>query len=651
MSLEVSLHIHRVSVYILALLAAGSFLAGIHQAHGSPTAYASPQPARCTVPNSVCEQRQVWTEGAALGTTNSASFTNGIRIAITFSIPNTNIIQSDNELGACIAAYAPTNYPEDIPFTDTGRDYVYTGCVNVDGDGSMSFVSTAWISCEWQGCNTNTWSGCFPGFCTPPFTQSNRSDCLTSGSWNTCPDDLHWQLWHSRFFCTSCRVTDNYLIEMTWVPVVPNPYAWWNYFQNGNVMQGVSYTQRSDWQAGTGYKYEYGTVGCTQCQWSHYQFGVTSLYDVGSSGWHVDMTNPEYRGSDERTWYLLPTVSYAGGQWAFTDQKYVLGGMPYPNVAVTSSVDTTNCSEKLTFTDTGSSGGQGGPWAALWTNVNSGCSFSSLDPDFSMASNPTTVDLCPGSYEGGVSITLQSQGRFSGAVSLYASPPQSFGDTSFSFNPLILTSGGSAITALYITPGGASTGTYTIVVSGVNNGLFHSISVTAVVTFNACSGGGGSGSVARGSLITMADGRKVPVQDLRIGDRVVVYNVPTGYQTVATVYAVRTVTVNSTLTIHTTVHGRPFRSDANPYMKMWVFTPAGPIEKPITTIKTGDHVYNYDIRSWVRVTDVTITYGGHPTMYDLLTTPNFTSNGLILEYIANGYPDCPPRGCKTSPPG
>jgi len=31
-----------VSVYILALLAAGSFLAGIHQAHGSPTAYASP---------------------------------------------------------------------------------------------------------------------------------------------------------------------------------------------------------------------------------------------------------------------------------------------------------------------------------------------------------------------------------------------------------------------------------------------------------------------------------------------------------------------------------------------------------------------------------------------------------------------------------
>jgi len=85
-------------------------------------------------------------------------------------------------------------------------------------------------------------------------------------------------------------------------------------------------------------------------------------------------------------------------------------------------------------------------------------------------------------------------------------------------------------------------------------------------------------------------------------------------------------------------------------MKLWVLTSNGPAEKPITLIGTGDQIYNYDVQSWVRVTDVTITYGGQHTMYDLLTTPNFTSNGLILEYIANGYPDCPAGGCKTLPP-
>jgi hypothetical protein len=512
-------------LYLFTLLMSGFFLVEVHQVHASPTAYASPQPAYCQVANSACESRQPWTAAAAFGTTDGGAFTNGIRIAITFSIPNTNIIQADNELGACIYSYAPSNYPENI--FNVGRDYVYTGCVNVDGDGTISFVSTAWISCEWTHCNTNSWSSCLPGFCTVPIQQSNRSDCLTSGTWNTCPDDLHWQLWHSRFFCSSCRVTDNYSIEMTWVPVAPNPYAWWSFYQNGNVAQTVLYTQRSDWQAGTGYKYEYGTVGCTQCQWSHLQFGVTSLYDVGSSSWRVDMLSPEYRGLDERTWYLLPTVSYAGGQWAFTDEKYVLGGQPYPNVAVTSSVDTASCSEKVTFTDTGSSGGQGGPWTSLWTNANSGCSFPFAGPDFTIASNPTTINLCPGDNVNGPAITIQSLNGFYGAVNLYAPPPQGFAWTIFNVNPLILSSGGSATTWLEIDPGGASTGTYYIPVSGLNNGLFHPLTETVVVTLSACTGGGGGGNwhgthclpapcptvVSYGSdnLVTSTNGTKVPV--------------------------------------------------------------------------------------------------------------------------------------------
>ncbi len=160
-------------------------------------------------------------------------------------------------------------------------------------------------------------------------------------------------------------------------------------------------------------------------------------------------------------------------------------------------------------------------------------------------------------------------------------------------------------------------------------------------------GGGGSGSVAEGTLITLANGTQVPVQDITPGNKVIAYNAPTEYQTVATVSQIRRVTTNSTLTIHTTA-GLPFRADANPLMKLWILTGTGTVEKPITLIQPGDKIYNYDVGSWVSVSGVTITYGGQHTMYDLTITPSFTSTGLLLEYIANGYPDCY-NICKMGP--
>ena len=162
-------------------------------------------------------------------------------------------------------------------------------------------------------------------------------------------------------------------------------------------------------------------------------------------------------------------------------------------------------------------------------------------------------------------------------------------------------------------------------------------------------GGGNGGSVAAGTLIRLANGTQIPVQNIPVGAQVIAYNAPTGYQTTATVSQASIVVTNSTLTIQTTA-GLPFRADANPKMKLWVLTPGGAVEKPITLIQPGDRVYNYNLGSWVNVTDVKATYGGQHTMYDLAITPAFTSNGLLLEYIANGYPDCY-NICKQGPTG
>ena len=156
---------------------------------------------------------------------------------------------------------------------------------------------------------------------------------------------------------------------------------------------------------------------------------------------------------------------------------------------------------------------------------------------------------------------------------------------------------------------------------------------------------GGGGSVAFGSLITLWDGTREPVQNVREGSQVVVYNVPTAYSTTAKVTQIIAVTVDNQLTLYTSV-GLPFRADANPFMRIWVLTSDGPSQKPITMIQPGDEIFNYDLQQWVPVTHITAAFGGSHTMFDLITNPNRSPTGYFLEYIVNGYPDCPPRGCK-----
>ncbi len=161
-------------------------------------------------------------------------------------------------------------------------------------------------------------------------------------------------------------------------------------------------------------------------------------------------------------------------------------------------------------------------------------------------------------------------------------------------------------------------------------------------------GGGGGGSVAYGTLITTAELVQIPVQNLRIGDQVLMYDVYTDSSLTATISEVRQVNVDNMLTIFTD-NRLPLRVDANPRLKFYVWSSAGPILKPVTEFQPGDRLYGYDSRSWVSITQVQVSYGGIRTYFDLLTDPYLNFKGRYLSFIANGYADpCNPF-CKEGP--
>jgi hypothetical protein len=126
----------------------------------------------------------------------------------------------------------------------------------------------------------------------------------------------------------------------------------------------------------------------------------------------------------------------------------------------------------------------------------------------------------------------------------------------------------------------------------------------------------------------MADGSKVPVQNLRVGDRMLGYDPLTGKYTVSIVNKITIVNTNNMLIIHT-AEGTPFRTDANPRQTLWVKTAAGKIGwLPVTQIKPGDYLFT--VHGWVRVTKIDYIPNGTYAMYDIFAT---------VPYFASGYLD------------
>ena len=246
-------------------------------------------------------------------------------------------------------------------------------------------------------------------------------------------------------------------------------------------------------------------------------------------------------------------------------------------------------------------------------------------PDFSLCCS-NSWSLPTGGAQLTTGINANSLYGFSGTVTLQLSTTM-LGDTTVSLSPtsLTLTPGQLLTSTLYITSG-SQTGTYTFTVTGKSGNLVHSLTYT--VTILQPSGGSGGGSVASGTLITMADGRKVPVQNIVVGDKLLGYDPTTCRFTVSVVTAIWTVSTDNMLVIHTD-RGAPFRTDANPRQTLYVKTTTGFMGwLPVTQIKVGDELFTPD--GWIKVTAIDYIPSGHYTMYDIIST---------MPYFASGYLD------------
>lgn len=103
-------------------------------------------------------------------------------------------------------------------------------------------------------------------------------------------------------------------------------------------------------------------------------------------------------------------------------------------------------------------------------------------PDFSIGALPTSVNTVAGSSTGST-VTLSSLNSFSGSVNLAATPAIAGVTTSFTTNPVALSSGGSMQSTLKISTASAVTpGTYTLTLTGTSGSLSHQTAVKLTVT-------------------------------------------------------------------------------------------------------------------------------------------------------------------------
>ena len=253
--------------------------------------------------------------------------------------------------------------------------------------------------------------------------------------------------------------------------------------------------------------------------------------------------------------------------------------------------------------------------------------------NFGMSSSPSSLTLNPGST-GTVVVTVTSQNGFSGTVGFSTSAPSGF-STSLSVTQANVSPSTSGSTSLTISVSSSeSPGTYSVCVSGSFSfdryGIWHQTCVS--ITVPSTGSGGGGGSVAAGTLITLADGTQVPVQSLKVGMQLLSYDMATHQYVTTTITRFVTVMTHNQMVISTST-GKPLVVDQNPAQKLYVKMPDGTVMlKSVTDLKVGYDLFDAMSQTWVPITSIHYENGGNHLMYDIYTT-------APGNYIANGYLD------------
>ena len=259
--------------------------------------------------------------------------------------------------------------------------------------------------------------------------------------------------------------------------------------------------------------------------------------------------------------------------------------------------------------------------------------------DFSVSASPSSLSIPQGGSVD-TAITVSSLNLFSGTVTLSAglSPQNSHfsvcfngsGCASTASTSVVVPSGGSASATLTVNAGCyAVPGSYNLQVNGTfSPSILHSILIPLTVTSFTCS----VGSVGAGTLITLADRTNVPVQNLKVGMRLLSYNMTTHQYVNTTITRFVTVVTYNQMVISTST-GKPLIVDQNPAQKVYAQLLDGLVTlAPVTDLQVGYRLFQPLSQTWVSITNIQYQNGGNHIMYDIYNT-------APGNYIANGYLD------------
>ena len=178
---------------------------------------------------------------------------------------------------------------------------------------------------------------------------------------------------------------------------------------------------------------------------------------------------------------------------------------------------------------------------------------------------------------------------------------------------------------------GTTPGSYAIRVNAtstdplINPPIFHWVILPVTVTASAC-----SGSVAAGTLITLANRTQTPVQNLRVGMQLLSYDMTRGEYAITTITRFETVVTYNQMVI-STGSGKPLIVDQNPAQKLYAMLPDGTVALvSVTDLRVGYKLFQPLSQTWVSISNIRYQDNGVHSMYDIYTT-------TPGNYIANGY--------------